>query len=151
LTADADRRVSNRPTLTEMRFVVEAACTALVARRVARLRPETMHRVLELRLPTARPSKLSEERVVHIVDWVLNRAPRRSRNPCLVRGITAYRLLRETGRDVDLVFGARMADDDLEAHCWLSDGVRAIYELDANDSAFGEMFRLTARGVEFAK
>ena len=68
-----------------------------------------------------------------------------------MRSITAYRLLRETGRPVDLVFGVRMAGTDLEAHCWLSDDVRAIHELDANDSAFAEMFRLTARGVEFAK
>ena len=114
-----------------MRLTVEAGLTALVAPRVARLRPESMHRVLEahFRRPrTRRKSQCSDERLMHIVDRVLNRMPRRSRNWCLVRGITAYRLLRANDRDVQLVFGARLCDGNLEAHCWLSDGTKPIHE-----------------------
>jgi hypothetical protein len=106
-----------------------------------------MHRVLETRLWKRRTVTCSEERLMYIVDRVLNRAPRRGDNWCLVRGITAYRLLRGTGRDVHLVFGARLVDGRLEAHCWLSDGVKAIHERPTAGVPFDEMFRLTPGGV----
>jgi hypothetical protein len=136
-----------RATAFEMRLTVEAALAALVAPRVARLRPESMHRVLEARLRPARTDPCSDEQVMHIVDRVLNRVPRSSRNWCLVRGITGYRLLRSNGREVHLVFGARLLDDQLEAHCWLSDGITPIHERAKQGTPFGEMFRITPAGV----
>jgi hypothetical protein len=141
----------DRTSLTELRLTIEAAVTALAAPRIARLRPESMHRVLEARLPKWCTPASSEDRVVHVVDSVLNRAPRRSRNWCLVRGITLYRLLRETGRDVNLVFGARLVDGEIEAHCWLSDGVKVIHEPSHEAERFDEMFRLTPTGVELLR
>jgi hypothetical protein len=109
-----------------------------------------MRRVLETHLPTG-STGVPEERLMHIVDCVINRAPRRSRNACLARGVTAYRLLRARGCNVHLVFGARMVGTNLEAHCWLSDGIDAIYEPDNPGAAFDEMFRITPDGVAFAQ
>jgi hypothetical protein len=137
----------DRTSLAELRLTVDAALTALVAPRVARLRPESMHRALEAHLRERRTWPCSEDQVVHIVDRVLSRAPLRSRNWCLVRGITAYRLLRRTGHDVHLVFGARVVDGQFDAHCWLSDGDHAIHEPAVVGEPFEEMFRLTPDGV----
>jgi hypothetical protein len=64
-----------------------------------------------------------------------------------VRSITAYRLLRADGRDVQLVFGARLCDGNLEAHCWLSDGIKPIHERSTRGEPFAEMFRITPAGV----
>lgn len=130
-----------------VRLIVSAALMALIAPLVARLRPETMHRVLETRLRAPRPSTCSDEAVVLTVDRVLSRSPRRSRNRCLVRGITAYRLLRSSGGEPHLVFGARLVDSRLEAHCWLSDGVAPIFEATDALGPFEEMFRITSGGV----
>ena len=46
-----------------------------------------------------------------------------------------------------LVFGARVVDGQLEAHCWLSDGVGVVHERGASEAPFDEMFRLTQGGV----
>jgi hypothetical protein len=48
---------------------------------------------------------------------------------------------------VQLVFGARLVDGHLEAHCWLSDGDCVIHEHGPADPPFEEMFRLTPAGV----
>ncbi|MEJ7583167.1 MAG: lasso peptide biosynthesis B2 protein [Acidimicrobiales bacterium] len=132
--------------LADVRIAVPAGLIAVVAPIVARLRPESMQRVLEARLRPTRPLPCSDDRALQIIDGLLWRAPWPVRNRCLVRGITAYRLLRGAGREVDLVFGARLVDGAFEAHCWLSDGSRVVHEK-GSEPGFDEMFRLTGRGV----
>ena len=135
------------PTASEARLGLAVASIAVATPLVARLRPETMHRVLEARLWRRRDLPCSDERLLQIIDKVLWRAPTHTGNWCLVRGITAYRMLRGVNRDVHLVFGARLVEQSLEAHCWLSDGVDTMYERADTGAPFEEMFRLTPVGV----
>ena len=50
------------------------------------------------------------------------------RPSCLVRSLTLARVLRGEGHDAHLVFGVRSDNGDMEGHCWVAVGGRAVTE-----------------------
>lgn len=138
------------PHLRDWSPVVEASVTALASRRLCRLKPETMQRILETGVDRSTRRRPSQEHLMHVVDGVLAHAPRRSANPCLVRSVAAYRVLRAAGHDVELVFGARVVDGRLDGHCWLRNGSGPIHERGGAGEPFAELYSISRTGVHAA-
>jgi hypothetical protein len=54
------------------------------------------------------------------------------RQTCLIRSLALARVLRQEGYDAHLVFGVRSENGEMEGHCWVSIGGRAVTEAPAS-------------------
>lgn len=93
----------------------------------ARFFPASEMRKLEKRLVNSQ--RLSEDIVLqHTGKWFAL-LDKMGLNPsCLVRSLTLARVLRQEGYDAHLVFGVRSDNGEMEGHCWVAVGGRAITE-----------------------
>lgn len=98
---------------------------------MAQFFPASEMRKLEKRLGDSRG--LAEEIVLHQTGkWfgLLERMGLRA--SCLVRSLALARVLRHEGHDAHLVFGVRSDNGEMEGHCWVSIGGRAVTEAPAS-------------------
>lgn len=99
--------------------------------------------------PGTRPESRFEaaEARVRRVDALLRRGRPLVRSGCLVRGLTHYRLLREAGFDVSLVFGMGRVDgeEDFTGHCWIEMDGRALVEKRDPKLYYTETWRIAPR------
>lgn len=63
---------------------------------------------------------LPPDRVLHLVDLLLDRSLFGIRATCLLRSLVLYRFLRETGLDVRLHLGVASDHGSLSGHAWLT-------------------------------
>jgi Transglutaminase-like superfamily len=54
------------------------------------------------------------------------------RAPCLIRSLALAKVLRQEGYDAHIVFGVRSENGEMEGHCWVAIGNRAVTEAPAS-------------------
>lgn len=93
----------------------------------ARVFPASEMRKLESRL--GRQQRSGEEKVVrHTGRWFTLLDKMGMRPSCLVRSLALARVLREEGHNAHLVFGVRSDNGEMEGHCWVAVGGKAVME-----------------------
>lgn len=87
--------------------------------------PARVMRGLDKRLAAAKRAR--EEEVLRRADMWFTFLDRLGLRPsCLVRSLTLACVLREEGHDANLVFSVRGDNGDMEGHCWVAVGGRAL-------------------------
>lgn len=118
---------------------------AVAARPLSRLRLPLLARLLEPRRPPLGVNNARVDRVVRLIDPVIQFGRPLVRPGCLTRGITLYYFLRRAGLDVTLDFGMGRMGDEFGGHCWITkDGEPYLETLDPR-LVFAHMYRMPRR------
>ncbi len=135
--------------LADIRGPGEAALAAnilVVAACAPTLMRLPLGRVTQTLEPRAAPGAVSaahQQRVLRLVEIVLEVFAPILRPTCLTRGITRYYFLRRAGMDIALVFGMGQPIPNTTAgHCWLVCAGQPFLESRDPRPFFTEMFRI---------
>jgi hypothetical protein len=107
-------------------LVFATAVPLLLRLKLSRLQPLLEPKALPL---TPEPARV--QKIVSLVDAVLQIGKPLVRPGCLTRGVTLYYFLSRSGLEVTLCFGMGTVRDEFVGHCWLSrDGEPFLEETD---------------------
>ena len=107
-------------------LVFATAVPLLLRLKLSRLQP-----LLEPKALPSTPEPARVQKIVSLVDAVLQTGKPLVRPGCLTRGVTLYYFLSRSGLEVTLCFGMGTVRDEFVGHCWLSrDGEPFLEETD---------------------
>jgi hypothetical protein len=122
-----------------LRMLVFAAAVPLLLRlKLSRLQPLLEPKALPL---TPEPARV--QKIVSLVDAVLQIGKPLVRPGCLTRGVTLYYFLSRSGLEVTLCFGIGALGDKFVGHCWLSRGGEPFLEETDPRPRFAEVYRFS--------
>jgi len=129
---------------TEVKLTVRAAAVLLAS--PVLLKRYDIQKTVDFLTPRRRvkPKKqLSHERVIYLCQRVLNGFARVAfRSNCLKRSLTMYHCLKRHGAAVDIHFGVKMGDEELQGHCWLMVDNQLVGDSEEMVGQFAPMFSL---------
>lgn len=142
MSASNKLRLLRKP--AELKLAVRAAAVVLAS--PVLLKRYDIQKTVEILTPQkrAKPKKrLPPDRVIQLCHRVLDGFARVSRpTNCLRRNLLLYHCLRRHGTPVEINFGVKMGEGQLQGHCWLTTSEGLIEDREEMVEQFAPMFRL---------
>jgi transglutaminase superfamily protein len=126
-------------------LVVHVALLAAIVPVIMRLPLDRVRTFLEPHSVQPEVNPTRQQRVLDLVNMVVEKGRPVFRTTCLTRGVARYYFLRRAGVDVALAFGiGRATQTGATGHCWLVKGGEPYLEGQDPRPHFAEVFRIAA-------